>query len=64
MTCEDKLIVALTQTHRALLACSSCVNPSSMETEDTLLADLCETLAALAKTLHAKLLNTDGLQRQ
>ncbi len=57
MLCREHLIDALTHTHRALIACSQCIEESSTAEEKELLKDLGFSLATQAKQIHEKLLD-------
>lgn len=57
MVCRDHLLNALTSTHRALIACSQCIEESATEEEKELFGNLGVSLATQAKALHEKLLD-------
>ncbi len=56
MSCEEKLVHALTQTHLALLACAECICDANTDAEREMLQAMCELLATQAKALNDNLL--------
>lgn len=60
MVCKEHLVDALSQTHRALLACSQCIDEASSHEERELLEELSVSLAAQAKVVHEMLLKPNA----
>lgn len=63
MVCREHLINALTQTHRALLACSQCMEETASSEEKELFGNLGVSLATQAKMIHEKLLDYNSNRR-
>lgn len=64
VACQEKFIQALSQTHRALLACAECICETRADSaEIEILQDMCETLALQAKILNDQLLDYHAAQR-
>lgn len=56
MLCKNKLIDALAQTHKALVACTECLAEVPGESDEETLKELCILLAHQAKYLNDSLL--------
>lgn len=56
MSCREKLIHALTQTHLALISCSECIYDDQPKEEQDTIRNMCVLLAEQARVLQDKLL--------
>ena len=64
MSCEEKFVRALAQTHLALLACADCICAANTDVEREMLQVMCELLATQAKALNDNLLTRRDVSQE